>query len=90
MDMNEVKEEAKVVETEVVAEVKKVEEVVVTEAEKIEASVLAQKDSFTKQYTQVKTDMANLQKQFEDKKTLALKLEGALESIELLLKSLVK
>lgn len=86
----DIKEEAKAIEAEMVKAADEVKEVVVTEAEKIKASMLAHKDSFTKQYNQVKTEMANLQKQFEDKKILALKLEGALESVESLLKSLVK
>ena len=86
----DLKDEVKVVEAEVVAEAKTVEEVVVSEAEKIKASVLAQKADFLKQLEQVKTDMANLQKQFEDKKILGVRLEGAVQSLEILLKSLVK
>lgn len=85
-----IENEVKVVEAEVVAEVKKVEEVVVSEAEKIKASVFAQKDNFLKQLEQVKKDMANLQQQFEAKKILGVRLEGALESLELLLKNLIK
>jgi len=83
-------DEIKAVEAEVVADVKKVEEVVVSEAEKIKASALAQKSDFMKQLENVKKDMASLQKQFEDKKVLGIRLEGALESLEILLKSIVK
>lgn len=86
MDTNEIK----AVEAEVVAEVKKVEEVIVSEAEKIKASMLAQKADFSARLEQVRKDMANLQQQFDAKKTLGVKLEGALEGLELLLKNLVK
>jgi ABC-type phosphate transport system auxiliary subunit len=79
----------KAVEAEVVAEAKKVEEVVVSEAEKIKASALAQKADFQKQYEQVKKDMANLQQQFEAKKIIGVRLEGAIESLEILLKNLL-
>jgi ABC-type phosphate transport system auxiliary subunit len=69
-------------------EIKAVE--VVSEDEKIKASMLAQKADFQKQLENVKTEMSNLQKQFEDKKLLGVRLEGALQSLELLLKPLQK
>ena len=78
----------KAVEAEVVKVATEAKEVVVNEAEKIKASILVQKDNFLKQLSQVKADMSALQKQFEDKKTLGIRLEGALESLELLLKNL--
>jgi hypothetical protein len=81
-------DEIKAVEAEVVGEVKKVEEVVVSEAEKIKAAAIAQKENFAKQLAQVKTDMTKLQQDFEAKKILGVRLEGAIESVEILLKSL--
>jgi hypothetical protein len=86
----DIKEEIKTVEAEVVGEVKKVEEVVVSEAEKIKAAILLQKENFQKQLAQVKANMTKLQQDFEVQKNLGMKLEGALESVELLLKSLIK
>ena len=83
-------DEIKAVEAEVVKVAEEVKEVVVSEAEKIKASVLANKADFEKQLAQIKTDMASLQKQFEDKKILGVRLEGAIQSLEILLKSLVK
>lgn len=91
MDIKEeIKEEVKAVEAEVVGEVKKVEEVVVSEAEKIKASVLAQKATFSAQLDGVRKEMAKLQQDFENKKVLGIRLEGALEGLEIFLKSLVK
>jgi hypothetical protein len=84
----DIKEEVKAAEAEIVSEVKKVEEVVVSEAEKIKTSVLAQKSNFLAQLDGVKKEMARLQQEFESKKTLGIRLEGALESLELLLKNL--
>jgi hypothetical protein len=83
----DIKDEVKTVEAEIVSEVKKVEEVVVSEAEKIKASILAQKSTFLSQLESVRKEMLKLQQDFEAKKTLGVKLEGALESLELLLKS---
>ena len=85
-----IENEVKAVEAEVVTAVETVKEVVVSEAEKIKASMLAQKADFQKQLENVKTEMSNLQKQFEDKKLLGVRLEGALQSLELLLKPLQK
>lgn len=85
-----IENEIKVVEAEVVQEVKEVKEVPVNEIEKTKASILAQKDTFTKQLSQIRTEMSNLQKQFEDKKILGVRVEGALEGLEILLKSLEK
>jgi hypothetical protein len=83
----DIKEEIKAVEAEVVSEAEKVEEVVVSEVEKVKASILAQKTNFQAQLAQVRTDMEKLRQDFEAKKTFGVKLEGALESLELLLKS---
>jgi hypothetical protein len=80
--------EVKAVEAEVVGEVKKVEEVVVNEAEKIKSSLLAQKTNFQAQLDGVKKEMTKLQQDFEQKKILGVKLEGAIESLELLLKDI--
>lgn len=77
------------VEAEVVSEVKKVEEVVVSEVDKVKQAILAQKVNFQAQLEKVKQDMTRLQQEFEKAKQLGIKLEGALESIELLLKGLV-
>jgi hypothetical protein len=65
-----------------------VKEVVLSEAEKLKASVLAQQADFMKQLDAVRKDMVSLQQQFEAKKSHALKLEGAKESLDILLKSL--
>jgi ElaB/YqjD/DUF883 family membrane-anchored ribosome-binding protein len=78
----------KAVEAEVVKVAEEVKEVVVSDAERIKNSVLAQKANFSAQLDGVRKEMAKLQQDFEQKKILGVKLEGALESIELLLKSL--
>lgn len=49
-----------------------------------------QQDNFRKQLEVTKTNMTKLQQQFDAQKTLAIKLEGALEAGDLLLKSLQK
>jgi hypothetical protein len=84
-----IENEVKAVEAEVVKAADEVKEVVVSEAEKITASILAQKANFQTQLDNVKKEMTKLQQDFELKKNLGVKLEGALESLELLLKSLV-
>lgn len=84
----DIQNDVKVVEAEVVKVADEVKTEVVNEAKKAKDAMLAQKASFTAQLEQVKKDMINLQKQFEDKKILGVRLEGALESLELLLKSL--
>jgi hypothetical protein len=86
----DIKADVQAVEAEVVKAAEEVKEVVVSEAEKIKASALAQKADFTKQLEAVRKDMATLQQQFEAKKVLGIRLEGALESLELLFKSLTK
>lgn len=48
----------------------------------------AQKANFTAQLEQVKKEMLQLQQQFETLKVKGTKLEGALESLDILLKSL--
>lgn len=48
----------------------------------------AQKVNFTAQLDQVKKDMQRLQQEFEGLKIKGVKLEGALESLDILLKSL--
>ena len=83
-------DEIKAVEAEVVKVAEEVKEVVVSEAEKIKASVQAQKANFQSQLDGVHKEMTKLQQDFEQKKILGVKLEGALESLELLLKSLTK
>ena len=83
-------DEIKAVEAEVVKVAEEVKDVVVSEAERIKASALAQKADFEKQLAQVKTDMTKLQQDFEAKKILGVRLEGAVQSLEILLKSLVK
>lgn len=50
----------------------------------------AQKVAFTAQLEQVKKEMVRHQQEFEVLKIRGTKLEGALESLELLLKSLSK
>jgi len=86
----DIQNDVKAVEAEVVKVAEEVKEVVVSEAEKILAAARAQQADFQKQLDQVKTDMASLQKQFEDKKVMGIRLEGAIQSVEILLKSLVK
>jgi ElaB/YqjD/DUF883 family membrane-anchored ribosome-binding protein len=86
----DIKADVQAVEAEVVKVTEEVKEVVVSEAEKKKASALAQKADFTKQLEAVRKDMATLQQQFETKKVLGIRLEGALESLELLFKSLTK
>jgi ElaB/YqjD/DUF883 family membrane-anchored ribosome-binding protein len=83
-----IENEVKAVEAEVVKVAEEVKEVVVSDAERIKNSVLAQKANFSAQLDGVRKEMAKLQQDFEQKKILGVKLEGALESIELLLKSL--
>lgn len=78
------------VEAEVVKAADEVKEVVVSETDKVKTAILAQEASFKTQLDQVKKDMVALQQQFENKKTLALKLEGALESVALALKNFSK
>jgi len=85
----DIKETVEAVETEVVKAAAEVKEVVVSEAEKIKNSVLTQKANFQTQLDNVKKEMSRLQQEFEQKKILAVKLEGALESLELLLKNLI-
>jgi hypothetical protein len=80
-------DEIKAVEAEVVTAAESVKEVVVSEAEKFKASILAQKATFQTQLDNVKKNMTKLQQDFEQQKTLGVKLEGALESLELLLKN---
>ena len=55
-----------------------------------EDSIKTQRTNFQAQLDQVRKDMTSLQQQFENKKTLALKLEGALEGLDILQKSLQK
>jgi hypothetical protein len=70
----------------------------VVDAQVVDASVVnpsleainVQKADFTAQLAQVRKDMAQHQQSFESLKLKGLKLEGALESLELLLKSLQK
>jgi len=81
-----IENEVKAVEAEVVTAAETVKEVVVSEAEKFKASILAQKATFQAQLDNVKKEMTKLQQDFEQKKILGTKLEGALESLELLLK----
>ena len=81
-------DEVKAVEAEVVKVAGEVKDVVVSEAETIKVSILAQKANFQAQLDGVKKEMTKLQQDFELKKNLGVKLEGALESLELLLKSL--
>lgn len=50
----------------------------------------AQKTNFTAQLEQVKKEMLRHQQEFETLKIRGTKLEGALESLEILLKSLSK
>jgi hypothetical protein len=50
----------------------------------------AQKTAFTAQLEQVKKEMLRHQQEFEVLKIRGTKLEGALESLELLIKSLTK
>lgn len=83
-------DEIKAVEAEIVKTADEVKEVVVNEAEKIKASLLAQAANFKNQLENVKKEMTNLQQQFEQKKILGTKLEGGIESLEILLKSLSK
>lgn len=71
----------------VAAEVK---EVVLSEADKVKASVIAQKADFLKQLEGIRQEMVSLQQQFEAKKSHALKLEGASESLDILIKNLSK
>lgn len=78
------------VEAEVVKAADEVKEVVASETDKVKTAILAQEASFKTQLDQVKKDMVALQQQFENKKTLALKLEGALESVALALKNFSK
>jgi hypothetical protein len=52
--------------------------------------VTAQQDNFRKQLEVAKANMTKLQQQFDAQKTMATKLEGALESLDLLLKDLSK
>lgn len=84
--MADLRDEVKAVEAEIVSGVNKVEEKVVNEAEKIKASLLTQKVSFQTQLDGIKKEMTRLQQEFEKTKTMGIKLEGALESLELLLK----
>ena len=81
-------DEVKAVEAEVVKVAGEVKDAVVSEAETIKVSILAQKANFQAQLDSVKKEMTKLQQDFELKKNLGVKLEGALESLELLLKSL--
>ncbi|MGH7974999.1 MAG: hypothetical protein ACREBR_05710 [bacterium] len=70
------------------AEVSKVESEVKTEVvDPVKAGILAQKQNFIAQLEGVKKDMLKLQQDFEAKKTLGIRLEGALESLEMLLRS---
>ena len=86
----DIEKEVKAVEAEVVASADAVKEVVVNEAEKFKASILAQKTTFQAQLDNVRKEMTKLQQDFEQKKILGTKLEGALESLELLLKPSAK
>jgi hypothetical protein len=52
--------------------------------------ILSQKANFTAQLEQVKKEMVSLQQQFETLKIKGTKLEGALESLDILHKSLSK
>ena len=54
------------------------------------AALDTQKADFKSQLEKAKTDMTNLQKQFESIKTHAVKLEGAIESLDILRASLTK
>lgn len=86
-------ENAKDVVAAVEAEVVKVADEVKTEVktevvDPVKAGILAQKQNFLTQLEAVKKDLATLQQNFEQKRLLGVKLEGALESIEMLLKSL--
>lgn len=85
-----VETEVKAIEADVKAEVSAVE-AKVTEAiiDPVKASILAQKQNFLTQLDTVKKNMAKLQQDFEAQKTLGIRLEGALESLEMLLKSAV-
>lgn len=49
-----------------------------------------QQENFRKQLEQAKNNMVKLQQQFEAQKTLAVKLEGALEAGDLLFKTFSK
>ena len=49
----------------------------------------AQQADLKKQLEAVKNDMASLQKQFEDKKIHGVRLEGAIQAGDILLKSLL-
>jgi hypothetical protein len=84
----DIRNEVNAVEAEVVNGVKKVEAVVVNEAEKIKTSILSQKTNFQTQLDNVKKDMTRLQQEFDKAKTLGVRLEGALEGLEILLKNL--
>lgn len=64
-------------------EVKEAEVVV----DPVQAGILAQKKNFLAQLETVKKNMAKLQQDFEAQKTLGIRLEGALESLEMLLKT---
>jgi hypothetical protein len=83
MNTDETVTDAQVVETPVV------EKPALTALTAIETLNLQQAE-FTKQLEAVKKDMATLQKQFEEKKILGVRLEGALQAGEILLKSLQK
>jgi hypothetical protein len=85
----DIQNDVKAVEAEVVKVAGEVKDAVVTEAETIKASILAQKANFQAQLDGVRKEMTKLQQDFEQKKNLGIKLEGALESLELLLKNLV-
>jgi uncharacterized protein (DUF3084 family) len=85
----DIQNDVKAVEAEVVKVAEEVKDVVVSEAERIKASILAQKANFQTQLDNAKKEMTKLQQDFELKKNLGVKLEGALESLELLLKNLV-
>lgn len=86
----EVVAKAEEVKTEVVAKVEEVKTDVVSETAKVKTAILAQEASFKAQLDQVKKDIASLQQQFENKKALGLKLEGAIESVALALQNFAK
>lgn len=65
-------------------------EVVAPEANPAVELANAQKTNFTAQLEQVKKEMVRHQQEFETLKIRGTKLEGALESLEILLKSLSK
>lgn len=74
------------VEAEVVKETDIIKANVVVDTDKVKASILAQKANFQAQLEAARKELARLQQEFDRVKNLGVKLEGALESLELLLK----